>query len=367
MRTVCEKDGCAGCMACVDICNHSAITIQDDMKSYNAIIDSEKCVNCGLCKRVCQQNHPASLREPLSWRQGWNVDSEERATSSSGGVAAAISRAFIEHGGAVCSCAFKNGRFGFEIVESENDLKWYKGSKYVKSDPTDAYRAVRSLLQSGRRVLFIGLPCQVSSMRNFCRDSSNLCTVDLICHGTPSPKILEKFLAEHGFDINKALNIGFRKKTSFAVCDGETNIEAPGVIDRYSIAFLNGLDYTENCYACVYAQQRRASDITIGDSWGTSLSEEISMGVSLVLCQTKKGEELVEASGLKLMPVDKQRAQDNNRQLCHPSVKPKQRKQFFVDLRRGNRVTASVSRAFPRQCLRQDVKKVLVRVGLWGQ
>ena len=202
-------------------------------------------------------------------------------------------------------------------------------------------------------------------MRNFCDDSDSLYTVDLICHGTPSPKILGKFLAEHGFDIKKASNIGFRRKASFAVRDGETCMEAPGVTDRYTIAFLNGLDYTENCYSCVYAQQRRVSDITIGDSWGTSLFEEASLGISLVLCQTKKGKKLVESSGLKLLPANQQRAQASNGQLCHPSVKPKQRGRFFLDLSHGNSVSTAVSRAFPLQSLKQDIKKALVKVRLW--
>lgn len=365
MRTVCAKDMCAGCMACVDICACNAISVHDDLRAYNAVIDVDKCVNCGLCERVCQQNHPASLREPLEWKQGWAVDSEERATSSSGGAAAALSKVFLERGGVVCSCTFRGGRFGFEIAESEDDLKRFKGSKYVKSDPTGAYRAVRSLLRAGRSVLFIGLPCQVSSMRNFCHDDEGLHTVDLICHGTPSPKILERFLVEHGFNVNDASDIGFRRKARFAIRDGEATVDVPGVTDRYSIAFLNGLDYTENCYSCAYAQQCRASDITIGDSWGTNLLEETPMGVSLVLYQTEKGKDLVEASGLKLVPVNQQRALDNNGQLCHPSVRPKQRERFFLDINYGNSVATAVSRAFPSQCLKQDVKKILVKAGLW--
>lgn len=365
MRIVCAKDMCAGCMACVDTCAHNAISIQDDVKAYNAVIDSDKCADCGLCELVCQQNHPASLREPLEWRQGWAVDSIERATSSSGGAAAAISKAFVEHGGVVCSCAFRNGRFGFEIAESENDLQWFKGSKYVKSDPTGAYRAVRSVLRAGRSVLFIGLPCQVSSMRNFCHDDEGLYTVDLICHGTPSPKILEMFLAEHGFDIKQVLNIAFRRKARFAVRDGETTVDAPGVTDRYSIAFLNGLDYTENCYSCKYACRERVSDISIGDSWGTNLTKESAAGVSLVLCQTEKGRRLLELVAMEFRPIDPDKAVDNNTQLVHPSEKPAMRERFFDDLKRGRSIDSSVQDAIPAQCFKHNLKKALLWLGIW--
>ena len=42
MKTVCAKNMCAGCMACTNICKMSAITIIDDYKSYNAVIDEVK-------------------------------------------------------------------------------------------------------------------------------------------------------------------------------------------------------------------------------------------------------------------------------------------------------------------------------------
>lgn len=44
MKTVCAKDMCAGCMACINMCKKSAITIVDDYKTYNAVIDEVKCV-----------------------------------------------------------------------------------------------------------------------------------------------------------------------------------------------------------------------------------------------------------------------------------------------------------------------------------
>ena len=54
MVTVCEKDMCAGCMACIDICPKDAITIRDSLHAYNAVIDTDKCVECTACHKVCQ-------------------------------------------------------------------------------------------------------------------------------------------------------------------------------------------------------------------------------------------------------------------------------------------------------------------------
>ena len=53
------------------------------------------------------------------------------------------------------------------------------------------------------------------------------------------------------------------------------------------MAFLCSLMYTDNCYECKYAKLERVSDLTIGDAWGTELTEEMKQGVSLALSQTR--------------------------------------------------------------------------------
>lgn len=58
--------------------------------------------------------------------------------------------------------------------------------------------------------------------------------------------------------------------------------------DRYTMSFLSSLNYTENCYYCRYATDKRVGDITIGDAWGSDLKEEIDNGISLIMCQTEK-------------------------------------------------------------------------------
>ena len=367
MLTICDEGMCAGCMACADICPTGAVEIEPGIDRYRPIIDQEKCIDCGRCRKVCQQLNPTGLREPAEWRQGWAKDPSERGSSSSGGFVSAISRAFAESGGAVCACAFSGGRFGFEVVDDSGDIDRFKGSKYVKSDPSGTYKKVRSLLKAGRKVLFVGLPCQVSAMRNFVggRLEERLYTVDLICHGTPSPQLLEMFLEERGCKLGDIADISFRRKASFQLCDGATAIDMPGVVDRYLIAFLEGLDYTENCYSCAYARRERASDLTLGDSWGTELKDEAGGGISLALCQTEKGEELLRMARLKVFPVDEDLAADNNKQLSRPMETPATRDCFFRDIRSGVPFERAVKRALPKRCRRQDIKRMLIRLHLW--
>ena len=107
-------------------------------------------------------------------------------------------------------------------------------------------------------MLFIGLPCQVAAVRNYMgeRIGKQLYTVDLICHGTPSPKVLEKFLSQYQQSLEKIEDIKFRIKGKFQIYEGYKGIITTGVCDRYMIAFLNALTYTENCYECQYAKKR---------------------------------------------------------------------------------------------------------------
>ena len=121
MKTVCDTNQCAGCMACVEICPKAAVRIVDNGSWMNAAIDENKCVDCNACHRVCQQNHPAKFRSPIAWYQGWAKDVKQRQESSSGGYAAAISKAFVASGGIVCSCTFQDGQFRFVLAENQEE------------------------------------------------------------------------------------------------------------------------------------------------------------------------------------------------------------------------------------------------------
>lgn len=360
IKRVCDENKCTGCMACVELCSQNAVQIQDDISSYNAIIDTEKCINCGICHAVCQNNRNIDLSLPIHSYQGWIKNEQFRLKSSSGGAAMALSRAFIEAGGSVCSCAFEKGVFGFRFVDSKEELNVFTGSKYVKSNPLGVYKELINRVKTDK-VLFIGLPCQVAAVKNVVKDATNLYTVDLICHGTPSPKLLEDFLAQNQIEINNIKDIQFRRKAVFGISNDNKPLSVLGSCDPYLLAFLCGLIYTDNCYECKYATVKRGSDLTIGDSWGSELDiEEQKKGISLILCQTTKGEQLLESSGMQLNPVDLDLAIKNNAQLRAPSPKSKLHDRFFYKYRTG-RFKQAVFYSLPFKCIKQRIKHHLTR------
>lgn len=363
MTTVCELNKCAGCMACVDVCPKEAIQIKDTLSAYNAVIDEKKCIGCNACHKICQANHPAKAEVPVSWFQGWIEDLEMRKKCSSGGAATAISEGFIENGGIVCGCTFNEGKFIFDFAENKDELKKFIGSKYVKSNPMGIYKEIRDRLKRGEKVLFIGLPCQVAALRNFIGTNfaEKLYTIDLICHGTPSPRLLDVFLKQYGLTLSNLKDIKFRVKAKFQVYGDYKGIITNGVSDRYSIAFLNALIYTENCYKCPYAKKERVSDVTLGDSWGSEIAiGEQRKGISLILRQTEKGNELLKNANLHLESVDIDNAIEHNHQLKYPSIKPSGRNRFFAGLK-DRKFNTLVFRKLPKQCLRQDVKQILIK------
>lgn len=361
MKLVCKKDMCVGCAACINACPQKCIEIQDSILSLNAVIDEERCVGCLKCKKVCQQNNHLELKEQIFAVQGWTKNATVRKKSASGGIATAISHDMIEKGGYVCSCVFEKGKFIFSITNSQEKVSKFAGSKYVKSMINEAYSQVRNLLQVGKMVLFIGLPCQVAGLYLYLEhEYDKLYTVDLICHGTPSEILLKKYLSEHGCDIYCLEEIQFRSKDEFRLNNG---IKKRNTADRFIYSFLEKLNFFECCYQCHYAKKKRVGDLTLGDSWGSEIKHEISGGISLILCQTLKGKELLESTNLSLHPVNLERAIQYNEQLLKPSYKSFRRKLFFDLLKTGLSYDKIFFVCSPFFCLKQDIKYLLNIIG----
>ena len=370
MKTVCENDKCTGCMACIDKCPKNAIIIKDTMVAYNAVINENKCISCGLCEKICQNNAVLKRLEPQVWYQGWCSGEKRRCEGSSGGAAMALAAAFIQKGGKVASCMFYQGEFIFKLVSEEKDLVDFAGSKYVKSNPSGIYTIIKEELKKKVNVLFIGLPCQVAAVKQYVGDNlaeAYLTTIDLICHGTPSPKMLEKFLSQYNVEAKRLDNIKFRTKGNFQISDNGKALSNLKCSDAYMISFLSGLSYTDNCYSCAYANIKRISDITLGDSWGTELSsDEWNKGISLILCQTNKGIDLLKTANMELKKVDLNNAIAHNHQLKKPSIAPIGRRVFFENLHKGMSFNLAVFKALPKECISKNIRGILKKIKSGG-
>ena len=360
MKYVCEENMCNGCAACVNICPKHCISISKSFFCYNAVINSSACINCKKCESVCPNHTLIDLVEPVIWRQGWNLDSD-RNISSSGGIAFAIIKSFITSGGYVASCLFSEGRFIFDLTKDLDEARLFAGSKYVKSNPEDIYIKIKKVIKESR-VLFIGLPCQVAAIKSYFYNNSNLYTVDLICHGTPSDLVLEKYLADKKINVSDIRDIKFRNKAKFGLIVDGTRLAVKNTSDDYTVAFLNGIDYTDNCYRCRYATEKRVSDLTLGDCWGTDNTNEEANGVSLILIQSVKGKELIENANVITDDVDIQSAKINNKQLTHPSVVPKNRRRFLKLLQKNVSFSKAMFMVNPSSYTKRMIKGKIMKL-----
>ena len=307
-------------------------------------VDEAKCVHCGLCEKVCAYRNQTPLLSLKDVYAAVSGDTDVRE-SASGGLFASFAQAVIADGGAVYGCAmeYENGKLWPRhiCITEQQDLIRLKGSKYVQSDLGDSYRDIQRRLTEGQTVLFSGTPCQVAGLKGFLRkDYENLFTVDIVCHGVPSVKLFQEYIAfEEKKQGAKVTSFRFRDKSqgwklygSMTLDNGQTIHFEPEESSYYQM-FLNSYTYRENCYTCPYASDHRAGDITIGDFWcielvhpellaenGGPLDHE--KGASCMIVNNSRGQVLLEkyGSGICRWASTYENASKYNHQLTNPSV-----------------------------------------------
>ena len=282
-----------------------------------------------------------------------------RNGSSSGGLASEIITACLSNGFRVFSCSNISDNFSFVEIKSKEELIHCAGSKYVKSNFSNILREIKKSVLNNK-VLFVGLPCQVAAVKNYVSffNSNNLYTIDLVCHGTPSLKLFDLYVDEVGFDREK--DISFRNKNKFRVHTFD-DLQSINSADEYTLAFLNSLSYTENCYKCKFAKTERVSDLTLGDAWSSNITEEKNKGVSLVLVSSEKGAEILERANVTLHNIDFEKERSINHQLTRPSIKHKKYASFFKSIYSGKPFTKTVRKCLPFICLKQRIKRLIKR------
>lgn len=348
-----NKGSCTGCGACCNLCPTGAITMREDSEGFiYPVINKDECTSCGLCYSKCPaENHIYSL-----WKNGdiyaVCADDEIRMNSSSGGMFTVLAQYAFSKGGAVVGAAWTEDHTVQHIViHSENELDKLRRSKYLQSDTADTFIRTKNLLEQNTFVLYSGCPCQIAGLYSYLgKEYDNLLTVDIICHGVPSPLAFKKYLKEisGGKEVTE---VNFRDKSrgwttpgSAEFADGSKYYRSCND-DPYYIAFLNGISTRLSCGSCMYASPERIGDITLGDFWGISEidpSYNDNKGTSLVMLNSQKGKNIFEEikPELKLTEkVSRERALEiakrKNGQFIAPKASHKNREKFFGSLDKG--------------------------------
>lgn len=340
-----DPQQCCGCTACASVCTHDAITMQPDTLGFlYPTVDESKCVDCGLCEKVCAFNDhydtSLNLPQPDAYAAR-HKDMEEVETSRSGAAFIAISDYILEQGGVVYGAGYADHfRVVHKRATTKEERDEFKGSKYVQSDLCGVFRQVRKDLKDGLTVLFSGTPCQTAGLASYIGHKlrERLYLVDIVCHGVPSPYVWRDYLAylekKQGSEI---CWVNFRNKHKFGwKAHRETFkfVNGRGEMS-FTYLFYRHVMFRHSCGICCYTNTKRPSDITLADFWGWERTDKginaDDRGVSLLLINTEKGRELFDIvkDRMHTMPVSLPNAMQAN--LRHPSAIHPKRMDFEND------------------------------------
>lgn len=312
MIQILDRKDCCGCTACAERCPHHCITMTSDEEGFlYPVVDEDVCTHCNLCDSVCPVLHPSSPALSFKVYAARHIDPTIRQKSSSGGVFTALAESIIRDGGVVFGAKFdEQWQVVHSYTETMEGLAAFRGSKYVQSHMGNSYHDAELFLKEGRKVLFSGTPCQIAGLKCFLRrDYNNLQTVDIICHGVPSPLVWKEYVKTY----LPVTEISFRDKRAgwqkygFSTRKGNSyNFE----IQQHNVflrGFLQNLFIRPCCFSCRFRNFKSGSDITIADFWGIGKfvkEMDDDTGTNLVIQKNGDSSALVKVKSVEIPPKD---------------------------------------------------------------
>ncbi len=343
---------CTGCEACASICPMHCIDMKPNSDGFfYPVIDDDKCIKCKKCIKTCPNN--STLKTGMGdFYMGWHKDEEVLLNSSSGGAFTAIADLILEQGGIVFGAWFNETEHTVQHIgiERANDLGKLRLSKYFQGRINDCYSIAAGELNKGRQVLFTGTGCQIAGLYMYLgRNYENLLTVDILCHGITSKKVIDAYIKSKERKYKKKVkSYKFRLKPSdsdwmngggtkmkLEFEDGSKIIEEKNT-DTFFVGFNKYLFLRESCYECKYCGTDRVADITLADYWGVDLSKipdkQRKNGVSLIVANSDKGSAIIAelSRDMIINTADRERAIAANQAFREPSSKNDRREEFFL-------------------------------------
>lgn len=350
-----NKYQCSGCSACAVKCPNNSITMcADSMGFLYPKINASTCINCGLCLKICPftNNYSANIEfaKPLVYASRLK-DEKELVNSQSGGLFYALSEYVLNNGGVVYGAGYTNNfKVQHKRVTTKYDREELRLSKYSQSEIEGIYALVKADIVSGKLVLFTGTPCQVAGVKSFIGNldhNDNFITVDLVCHGVPSPKIWEDYLQYLGNKYDsKIIGIKFRDKSFGWISHVETiKLQTDKIINSttYNRLYHSHYSIRLSCSKCPYTNLRRVGDITIGDYWGWHEKHSEfndNLGVSLVIVSSNKGLSVFKQLQHNIIAIETDIEDCLQPQLIAPIQLPDDRSDFEILYSQGGFIKA---------------------------
>ncbi len=345
------KRECTGCMACLNICPVGAITVKTDEYGFiMPCIDKEKCISCGKCDDVCVLNkntthfvEQTGIEKyesiyPINAYSVYNLDEEIVKKSSSGGAFYTLANNILMQGGIVFGCYYDEKEKSAYLTDTDHvNLDKLLTSKYVESYIGNGFIKVKKQLDSSRKVLFCGTPCQCAGLKSFLKkEYDNLLTVDFTCGAVASQKVLANYLEgmEEKYNAKvKRLNFRDKKYGWGQYCmavdfDNGKKYRRTAMNDSYFFCFLRSSMQRLSCHGCRFSNAHK-SDIILADFWKCyhfDVDTNNKKGISLVLTMTEKGEKAIDKikDNVHIEKLDKTKASYNLKPRECPNSKLKE-------------------------------------------
>lgn len=356
MIKITNKVNCCGCNACGDICGKQAISFKTDNEGFwYPEVDMEKCVDCGLCEKVCPILHKEDYKNTGGFERPETIalvhkNIEVRFDSTSGGAFTAMAEEVYKQGGFVGGAIYnEDWSVSHYLSTSKNDLPKLRSSKYLQSHLDGFYKAVREALKTGKPVLICGTPCQMAAMYRFLQKPyDNLITVDFICRAIASPLFFKKWIdylekkheSKVVFYKAKSKELGWSKlSTRIEYANNDADIisgdDNPWLKMQYKVPEIG----RPSCFECSFKGFPRTSDITVGDLWAKkgAIPQHLdgNLGTSIVFANNDKGltflKQCLKKTDYQVFPYET--AAQGNYHLEHPvRHSAYNRDEFFNDL-----------------------------------
>ncbi len=376
-----NDDKCTGCMACANICPKNAIEMRSDKSGFKHPVVSEKCIDCGLCERICKNRLEDYIVDRCDQKvyAAWSLDKDNRFNSTSGGIYSEIAKCILDNNGYLCGAIYNNDNLVEHFITNKyEDLSKLRQSKYIQSDIQDSFKKIKELLDNNRLVGFCGSPCQTAALLSFLgKDYDNLITIDFICRGMNSPKAYKAWLNEIQEKENaKVVNVWFKyKEGGWKKSPRCTRVDFDNgeykVLDQYENLYMSGylssnLYIRPACTDCDFKGVKRNSDITLADFWGIEKELDDDCGTSLVIINTIKGEKVFRKINNKLFYEEKYMDDIVSGNVCFKeSVKYNPKSKLFLEELDDRRFSKNLYKFDKKLLIKKIIKVVVDKMRKW--
>lgn len=322
---------CVQCGVCIGVCPHAALTAvyRQKTKYYDIVCDIEKCKMCGLCVQICPATKLAEntpTENLIDRAQGHYLayarDEDVRWMSSSGGVARTLLISALSNGhvDAAYSLVYPEGESGRSLEEvhslwDESNIQPYRrlpvrptGEEAIGTwltqpipyhrIPCSLYRPVmwgeglRLLKKEWRKVLLIGLPCQLKAAQSyfkFAHPELDILAVTILCR--------KQKTFGHTYYVKHLVR-------AESVCDAAVVYRGQGWPGNSGVWTHEGgkcvpFFYLAECWNlpgcsfCTDPLNAEFSDLTVGDPWKVASPSDDTLGQNLLIVWSHAGKDFL--------------------------------------------------------------------------